>query len=231
MARGDGFGDNVAAIQYAKNKGVIGGGSFTGNQPAPRYVTNAYYLPSGYVAGETAMTTTATRCYYFPFAVQHQHTFQSAHVYNSGVGDNGEKIRIMVFRDQDGGPGALEKDFGEITLTAASSLRSLASTWTASPGMYWIAVWCDSASGIFGMLTYIAKTDVGSGGHGVMTMDQAIGNFGLSSSIASTRAMTQCHYVDTAYGTAPSTAVAPTASVTITPFSASTVVPAVFLKG
>jgi hypothetical protein len=198
--------------------------------PLPSYVTNSIYMPPGYYRRTGAVATTATRCYYMPFPIWKAHTFSGAVTFNQTTTDNGEKCRIMMFNDADGGPGTLAKDFGEITFTGASAARTLSSSWTASPGMYWAAIWFDSATAMFGMLPYFAASDAGAGGYGAVGFDALIGNLNSGANFDSIVGAV-AHYVDTAYGAAPSTAVAPTATITHTTLATTTVVPVIGLKG
>lgn len=206
--------------------GASGGSSLFGSQKAPKYISNAFYLPPGFFRRATTVTTTANRCYYFPLAIQHPHTFQGATTYNQGTGDNGEFIRMMVFED-DGGPGDLLKDFGQITLDNTSAARTLSSSWAAVPGTYWGAIWFSAATAMYGMGHFIQSTNVGATMGGVYALDHAIGSmtadFGSSGSVSA-------HYVDTAYGAAPAAAVTPTASLLIAALVSDAVVPVFALK-
>lgn len=204
--------------------------SIYGNQNPPKYITNAYYIPNGYSAPNTAtFNTTINRCYYVPFSIHSAHTFQGACVHNGGAGDNGEKIRLMVFADADGGPGALVKDFGEITLTAAAALRTLSSSWAAGPGIYWAAIWHETAATMYGMSPFFYGTGVGSAGSGTIGMNAALGD--KSATALSANRLVAAHYVDTTYGSAPATAVAPTATVVNTDLTGVAVVPSFALLG
>jgi hypothetical protein len=183
--------------------------SLFANQDPPGYITNALYLPAGYSSATTNMTTTATRCYYVPLPIWKAQTFQGAACYNQAAGDTGEKIRLMVFNDSSG-PSTLAKDFGEITLTAASAQRTLSSSWAANPGMYWFAFWADSATAMFGMVGGLSASAVG--GAGGSFLHNFIGDFSSWPGPGSVN-QAVAHYVDTAYGAAPATAVAPTATL------------------
>lgn len=182
---------------------------FYGAQGAPHYITGATYLPPGFSNSGSGITTTVNRCYYVPFVVWEARTFQAVSTYNQGVGDNGKKIRMMVFNDNGaiGGPGTLAKDFGEITLTGAAALRTLSSSWATTPGIYWGAVWFNSASDIGTIEQFNIQTAVGSIGGSYA--GAFFGDMGFTGAVR----MAHCHYVDTSYGAAPSTAVAPTASI------------------
>lgn len=197
-----------------------------GAQGFPQYITGAWYTPQGYAPNGNALTTTINRCYYVPFAIVAARTFQGASVVNQGTGDNGEKIRLMVFNDNGaaGGPGTLAKDFGEITLTGASAVRTLSSSWAATPGIYWSAVWHKTAADMYSMENYHIATAVGAINANVA--GDMIGDLGWTGGIRTV----QAHYVDTAYGAAPSTAVAPTASVINAGVTTGAVTPAFALK-
>lgn len=200
-----------------------------GPQGQPHYITGAFYLPQGYGCVGGTITTTATRCYYFPLAVFEAHTFQGATTINQGAGDNGEKIRLMVFNDlAAGGPGTLAKDFGEIVLTGASAVRTLASAWAATPGIYWGAVWHETAAAMYGMEPHQFGSAVGA--LAGMVPSSYMGVFGPPATGATN---TYCHYVDTTYGAAPASAVTPTGSLAggqITAIASVTGPPVFFLK-
>lgn len=179
---------------------------FLGYNP-PKYITGAGYSPIGYhtVTG-TAINTTVNRCFYTPFTVWEPHTFQGVWTENQGAGDNGEVYRMMVFNDDgaSGGPGTLAKDFGEVTLTGAAALRLLTSSWAATPGRYWMAQWHNTAAAMIGMSLWCT-----AGQEGVPSMQSMIGTIAPTTLVQGELA---CHTVDTAYGAAPATAVAPTVS-------------------
>lgn len=209
------------------------GSGWFANQNPPGYITNAYYMPIGYYQKDAAYTTAANRCWYVPLAISSSHTFSGACLFNSGAADNGKKFRIMVFADNGaiGGPGVLVNDFGEITLTGAAALRTLSSSWAANPGMYWIAVWGDSSASMEVMAPYGYETLVGfSVGPG---MSSFLGTFTAPVTGGTGDLHTSAHYVDTAYGAAPSPAVAPNASFSSRPNSSAGVggIPAIWLKG
>jgi len=231
MSRGDSFGENLSALKYARDRNITSLPMW-GNK-APKYITGAYYLPVGYAQRDAAITCTATRCSYVPLIIWENRTFSGVSVYNTSAADTGKKIRIMVFRDDlsTGGPGTLEKDFGEITLTAAAALRTLSSSWAAVTGVYWLAFWSDSATNVEGMAPFDFQSIVG------YSLSPSISCFVGSLNAPVTgdtgNLHTFSHYVDTAYGAAPSTAVAPTASYAyrVNTTAAVGATPAVWLKG
>lgn len=196
---------------------------FFGNQPTPKIITGAVYPPSSYGFCVSAVTTTINRCYYFPWHIDQAHSYPSVICKNNGAGDNGEKVRIMFFKDDAaaGGPGTLAKDFGEITLTGAAAYRTLtpATPWAATPGMYWGAFWCETAADWYGMQPVQLQTAAGysMGPH----MTNMIGVISTAPDfLVRLGHVAHGHYVDTAYGAAPATAVAPTASLVGAPGTA-----------
>lgn len=226
MSRGDLFGDSLAAIQQAKRASILSG-AYSGVQP-PKLITGNFIRPLGYNGTGTGLTTTATRCYYFPLPIFETRSFQGASVINTGAGDNGEKIRLMVFRDDatNGGPGTLEKDFGEITLTAAVAVRTLSSAWSAKMGMYWGAVWHETSAAMSAMMPYITNAAASA-----FTTSINLLNFTGDFAPFDQRSIVCALYVDTAYGAAPASAVAPTASLTTNSPGVDTgIVPAFWLK-
>jgi len=209
------------------------GSNFFSNQNPPGFITGCYYLPAGYFQGDAAYSSVANRCMYVPLSIPKAKTFAGVCIYNSGAADNGKKFRIMVFRDDgvNGGPGTLEKDFGEVTLTGAAALRTLSSSWAALPGTYWLTSWADSAASMEVMRPFGFETLAGySVGPSMATY---IGTLTAPVSGGTGDLHTFGHYVDTAYGAAPSTAVSPTASMSNRPNTVAGVggVVAVWLKG
>lgn len=203
-------------------------GPYYGTKP-PRMIKGASYIPCGYAQTDTGFSTTATRVYYTPRIVFQARSIPSVQIINSGVGDNGEHFRIMTFYDDatDGGPGTLAKDWGEITLTGASAIRTLtpASPFSAPQGIVWDAVWAESASAVYGMSPYTFATNAGFSG--TPSMQAIMGQF---TAPAGNFAQTYAHYVDTTYGAAPATAVAPTASIIGSYGAGAPVVPAIWWK-
>lgn len=199
---------------------------FFGGLP-PKPITGALYTPPGYTKAGTGVTTTINRCYYIPWVIVRAITFAAAVTENTGTGDNGETYRVMFFNDDAaaGGPGSLAKDFGEVTLTGAAAVRTLASSWAATPGMYWGAVWHSSSAAMVAMAPYTG------GANGFVPPhygnEHAIGNMVVANPANGAVA---AHYVDTAYGAAPANAVAPTASLQQPLGVATGVVPSLYLK-
>lgn len=184
-----------------------GGSGFYGNQNPPKYITGCYYLPIGYCEKDAGFAMIANQVYYVPYPIYRTKTFAGASIYNTGAGDNGKKIRLMMFADDGaiGGPGTLVKDFGEITLTGAAAIRTLSSSWAATPGIYWCAVWSDTTPTIMPMAPY-AFTSGAGWGSGPMN-NNFMGAFTIPSGGGY---YVGYHYVSSAYGAAPATAVAPT---------------------
>lgn len=207
---------------------AITGSPFYGNQSAPGYVTNAFYLPPGYMQTNSTFAADVARVYYVPFAVQSLHTFQGASVFNADTSATGQKCRIMVFASTDGGPGLLQKDFGEITFGATAILNTLASSWTATPGIYWFSQWYNSATPMKGMFPGASNGGTIVVFQGMM-LHHMMGNM-LTQQLNQSNQQTAYHYVDTAYGAAPATAVAPTTSFSANYANFNAIMPAFCLK-
>mgnify|MGYP003478330757 CR=1 FL=1 len=140
-----------------------GGGQF-GGYPSFRKMAGRYFYPPHLVPTESAttMNTTGARYYIVPFVVESLTTFAGAWCYNSGVGDNGDKVKIAAYNEATGGgPGTLAKSFGEVTLTGASAVRNFASSWSASPGKYYLELVTDNAVGMFCMCAVDQATSAG----------------------------------------------------------------------
>lgn len=196
-----------------------------GDQGTPHYITGCWYVPQGYSSVGSTVTATINRCYYVPFSVWESHSFQGASTINQGTGDSGAFIRLMVFNDNGaiGGPGTLAKDFGQITLGGTAATQTLLSAWAAAPGRYWSAVWHSTAASMYGAEPYTIDSAVGSSGG--VNPSHFMGGLSFAGNAGTT---THCHYVDTAYGAAPATAVAPTASLIGNPATTGTTKPPIF---
>lgn len=227
--RQDVFGEVTASLKSARTSGLLGG-QFYG-APAPKIITGSTYYPPGYCDSVGNLGTTANRCYYVYWPIAESRTFAGVNTFNQGAGDTGEKMRIMFFNDDAaaGGPGTLAKDFGEITLGAASAYQTLTSAWAATAGRYWGAIWFDSATFMFGMTPYAVGSAVG-GSVGINS-NSLIGSINDAGVMFNSQTMPSAHYVDTAYGAAPATAVAPTATRYATINGLTPVVPAFRLRG
>lgn len=191
---------------------ALSGGIYGGVKP-PRYLSGKVYIPQHVLASSGTLAVTATRRYYVPFFCSFTQTFAGMKTYNSGVGDNGKKIRMGVYNEATtGGPGTLVAEVSETTLTGASAIRTATGSMTLIGGqMYFLCFTSDTAPTmhVMGHFTSAAGSVAPapfSTQHGIFTWD-----------VGSTDSRTQPlgDYVDTAYGALPSTAVAPTASVSV----------------
>lgn len=190
----------------------LGGGSY-GGAPPPGRVSGFTYLPTNYhLIGSVASAAALNDMYYYPMWIQKTQTFSGAKLWNGGAGDNTKLIRIGVYTDNNG-PASLVHDFGAITLTGASALRTLASSVTlAGPAWYWIC----HASQAFTYTSMGFQTGLSGVGVEVPSpfITQAFG-YSLSTQPSGT-ALTNIpcgFYVSTAYGAMASTAVAPTSEI------------------
>lgn len=109
-----------------------------------------------------SVTLTAARYYFYAVYVDRPTTFAGAKFYNFGAGDNGKKVKVAIYNElSTGGPGTLAKDFGESTLTGAAAIRTLASSWSAQPGWYYMALTSDTAPVLSPMSAFNYVTTVG----------------------------------------------------------------------
>jgi hypothetical protein len=129
----------------------------------PRRQASRYFWPHHLTPDKnTALATTGARYYVAPFFVSAPTTFAGAWCYNSGAGDNGDKIKIAAYNESgSGGPGTLAKDFGEVTLTGASAVRNFASSWTAPSGWYYLELVSDNAVSLYTMAAGVSVSGVG----------------------------------------------------------------------
>lgn len=174
-----------------------------------------YLMPPHLVKEPQAnsLNTTGARYYFVPFIVEQPITFAGAWCYNQGVGDNGDKAKIAAYNEASGGgPGTLAKSFGEITFTGASALRNFASSWTATPGKYYLAFVTDNAVAMQCMAQYASFSGAGQilPNPAGLTMGE-LATVTLSTTPAA--ASPTCDYVAGTYANFPeATALTPTAS-------------------
>lgn len=117
------------ATKFGLAQAVTGG--IMGGVKPPLIMPGEVMLPPHCLTTSSAVTMTASRIYYIAFRIEHIHAFAGAKTFNTGTGDNGKKVKIAIYSQAaTGGPGDLLKDFGEITLTSAAAIRTLASSWT-----------------------------------------------------------------------------------------------------
>jgi hypothetical protein len=180
--------------------------------PTPSWGTGIMRGPNWVLDDATALTTTATRLYYYPMFFDRAEALAGALTLNTGAGDNGETYRTGLYFDNGPNGGVagatLAVDFGQVTLTAASALRTSATPYQLpSPGWYWLAVHHNTACS---MAAYEAPTSE-------VIVNFACRNIGTIAANSEWQggSLVPFLYVDTAYGALASTAVAPTAATNI----------------
>lgn len=192
-----------------------GGGQFGGYQSYKK-ASGRYYMPPHMFieTSGTTMNSTAARYYIVPFIVEAPTTFAGAWTYNGGAADNGDKVKIAAYSEAtSGNPGALAKNFGEVTLTGASAVRTFASSWTANPGRYFLEMVTDNAVNFFCMSPYMYSTAVGM--TNVNMAMQTMGTVGAPTvGAAFISNMAAADYVAGTYANFPeSTSLAPTNTI------------------
>lgn len=192
---------------------VKGGGSLLVPGAGPlRYVSNWYYPPNSGVMdpGTQTLTTTDTRLYYIPFYVFESHAFDIMAVYNSGVGDSGDDVRVGIYsHHKDYGPRVLKNDFGELSFGAsASAEESESDEIFLTRGWWWGAIHCNGAADMYAIRSRVAS-------YGLLRGQSEIGVPSLTSNAIDD--VNYFPYVDTTYAALASTAVAPTNVTSIVP--------------
>lgn len=183
----------------------------------PGYHTNAAYGGPGQHESGT-FNTAATRLYFSPFVVRGPVTFNRCYTQNSGAGDNTETYRTGLYtNDPTIGPKTLISDFGEVTLTGASALRTqtISVDLSSYVGQFvWLAQHHNTAAAMYGQT---ASSNLGVSGttFGFNPLDEMFGTLQLAFSGFDNAY--SFRYVDTAYGALASTAVTPTASTNVVP--------------
>ena len=142
--------------------GLSSSGPF-GGRPAPIVMSGKILSPPHMkISGTGTVSVTAARYYITPFIVGRATTFAGVKFANIGAADNGKKVKIAFYNEAAaGGPGTLAKDFGEATLTGASAVRTLASSWSAAAGLYYGILAPESACDLAAMTPLLAITAAG----------------------------------------------------------------------
>lgn len=145
--------------------GLSRGGMFKGAQ-SPIKLPSRYFWPAHLTPDLSAntMSTTGARYYVAPFYFERPTAIAGAWCYNSGAGDNGDKVKIAAYSESaSGGPGDRAKDFGEVTLTGASAVRTFASSWSAPAGWHYLELVTDNAVSVYAMTAVAPLSAVGTG--------------------------------------------------------------------
>lgn len=175
----------------------------TGVRHPPHYIANC----------GTTLATTINRAYYMPFFVAEVVTFSSIITWNSGAGDNGDTYRLAIYaNDGTAGPGTLIQDIGQITLTAAAAARTLSATINLQSyaGQWvWVMLHANQSASMEDMNVTLGTQNEPQLSVGFGTFDDL--------TTSANNMTTPFRYVDTAYGAAAATAVAPTGSLTTAP--------------
>lgn len=185
---------------------------FINGIPTAGWASGQTFLPYGMTL-QGNITTAADDRFYFPFFVDRTVTFSGARTWNGGAGDTGETLRLGVYSNNNGLPDVLLKDFGEITLTGATALRTLANAVTLpGPAWYWQCSAYSAASTMRGMTPLATVSSVG---FMPVTPINMLTGFKLTTIPSITAGLNQSagFYVSTAYGALPSTATAPTSEL------------------
>lgn len=192
---------------------VKGAGSLLVPGAGPlKYVSNWYYPANSGVMdpGTQTLTTTDTRLYYIPFYIFESHAFDAAAVYNSGVGDSGDDVRIGIYsHNKSYGPRTLKVDLGEISFGASADVEETAeSEFYLTRGWWWAAIHCNGSADMYGIRSRIAS--------GFLLRGQS--EIGVP--IITAAAFDDVNYfpyVDKTYAAMSSTATAPTNITSIVP--------------
>ena len=129
-----------------------------------RMMAGKYYTPPHlFLRNITdSFSTTASRYYVVPFIIEYPVTIAGAWCYNGGTGDSGDKFKMALYEEaQTGGPGAMVKSFGEGTFGASAAINNLVSSYSASPGRYYLEFVTDNAVTMLMMTSFIQVTVAG----------------------------------------------------------------------
>lgn len=139
-----------------------GGGVFDGVRP-PKAMAGTFIRGPHMIGSATNFVATAALYYMYPIYLIAGDVFAGAAFYNQSAAQSGHKVKIAIYNEAAaGGPGTLAKSFGEVTLTAASAVRQIASSWTVpTTGWYYMELVGDSATNYFGAGSTFATAAAG----------------------------------------------------------------------
>lgn len=223
----DVFGEVLAAMSVARGQGKFA--NYSG-LPSPLLQVGKLKFPQHLSLAGGSITTTPSRYYDIPIFIDRIESFSGVKFHNSGTGNSGHKVKVAIYDESDiGGAGALAKDFGEVTLDGAATLRTLSSSWTPTKvGWYYLRLATDSAVGLWGMAGMYRTSDAG-----FQVRNDISGLFSVFASTFSANFTTGqygCDYAAGSYSGFPeATAVASTVTVDGATYSGNVSVPAVAL--
>jgi hypothetical protein len=198
-------GDILAALQAARDAGLLQGGPF-GGIPAPPFQTGHIYAPHFMSFANDAVTLTANRLYRTWFYVHETTTFLGGWFFNSGAGDNTKKVRIGIWDKR----GALKKDFGETTLNGSSLIRQAANTVTLPAGWYQIGLVSDTAPALYAMSSDYVWSNVG---HIATPLAMQFGTLSVAPGASSAANVPDGDYAPFTYGALPDPITAATVTI------------------
>ncbi len=181
--------------------GLFGGGGGTGIYTAPHmgYASGKYYNVTALKAGTatTASALTGNQVYYTPVYLHSDVSLDAIVFENTGTSDSGRKVRVGIYSNQGGAPGALVVAAGEITIGASGAMNqgSIATTPLAR-GWYWFATLTDGS----------VTARVSTAANGLEA------TWGLQGAASASTGLALVNYASLTYGALPSTATAPTSS-------------------
>lgn len=115
--------------------------------PHPGYKSGRYYwpIPAASIPATAGTAPAANTLYFCPFYLFSDVSISALVMANTGTAENGKKVRLGVYSNVDGEPGALEISGAEITLTASAATTETAATGSLIKGWHFFALLMDSA--------------------------------------------------------------------------------------
>jgi hypothetical protein len=130
---------------------LFGADSLYGARPV-KLLSGDLIFPQHCAPGSGTYTYTASRYIEVPFLIERAEAFAGVKFFNSGAGNNGDSVKVAIYKENEDGTRTLVKDFGAATLTGAAAIRTLASAWTPDePGWYFMRSVADDAVAVYGM--------------------------------------------------------------------------------
>lgn len=202
------------------------GGPYGGMAPpTPLAGISMGVFPYGYASDIGTLAMVANTVYYVPYPIFQTETIAGSQIHDSGAGNNGMHVRTALYaQSASGGPGALLKDFGAVSLTGTAALHQAANSVTVSgPQMAYLAIVSDSTPTLYtmGFLTTVSSVgDIST--YPLATLLGDIGGGSISSALGARFPIVGWN-ASLTYGAFPSTATAPSANTVSTNSSGSTV--------
>lgn len=122
----------------------------------PGYGSGRRYGPTIRGTTHTASAIVADKLYFIPFWCMVAKSFTAISIEQTGAGTTGN-VRLGLYQDSTGHPGALQQDCGTVACPASTGVRTVTTTIALTPGRFWLAAVFDAAVNVD-----VAQTSTGT---------------------------------------------------------------------